>query len=69
VYTACLAVAWLLGVAVRRLWFNPLARIPGPRLAAVTGLYEFYYECILGEKYIFEIEKMHQRYCWLFLHL
>jgi hypothetical protein len=58
-YAACLSVVWLLGLAIVRLWLSPLRRIPGPRLAAATGLYEFYYDCILGGKYIFEIEKMH----------
>lgn len=61
-YATCITVLWLLGLIVTRLLFSPLARIPGPWLAAVTGLYEFYYDCILGGKYIFEIEKMHQRY-------
>jgi hypothetical protein len=66
-YAASLVVAWLLGLAAHRLWFSPLAHIPGPRLAAVTGLFEFYYDCILGGRYIFEIEKMHQQYGWSFL--
>ena len=64
VIAACVVGSWLLALAVDRLWFSPLSRIPGPRLAAATGLYEFYYECILGGKYIFEIEKMHQQYGW-----
>jgi hypothetical protein len=59
---ASIIVSWFVAVAVDRLWLNPLARIPGPRLAALTGLYEFYYECILGGKYIFEIQRMHQHY-------
>ena len=63
---ACIVVSWFVALAVDRLWLNPLARIPGPRLAALTGLYEFYYECILGGKYIFEIERMHQRHGWSF---
>src|SRR4051812_1088850 len=43
---------WFVAVAVDRLWLNPLASIPGSRLAALTGLYESYYECILGGKYV-----------------
>jgi hypothetical protein len=65
---ACIIVSWLVGLAVDRLWLNPLARIPGPRLAALTGLYEFHYECLLAGKYIFEIERMHQHYGRLFLY-
>ncbi|KAF3055212.1 Trichodiene oxygenase [Daldinia childiae] len=51
-------------VVVYRLTFHPLARFPGPVLAASTGLYEAYYQCIKdgGGRYWVEIEKMHQRY-------
>jgi hypothetical protein len=52
--TACIIVSWFMA---DRLWLNPLASIPGPRLAALTGLYEFYYECILGGKYIFRLRE------------
>ncbi|KAI1391889.1 cytochrome P450 [Hypoxylon trugodes] len=53
-----------LSVAIYRLTIHPLARIPGPILAATTGLYEAYYQCIKdgGGRYWVEIEKMHQRY-------
>jgi hypothetical protein len=63
----CILVSWFVGLAVDRLWLNPLARIPGPRLAALTSLYEFHFECLLAGKYIFEIERMHQHYGRLFL--
>ncbi|KAI1779039.1 putative cytochrome P450 [Hypoxylon cercidicola] len=57
----CLVV---LAVVVYRLTIHPLARFPGPVLAASTGLYEAYYQCIKdgGGRYWVEIEKMHQRY-------
>ncbi|GAD94164.1 hypothetical protein AN8309.2 [Paecilomyces variotii No. 5] len=49
-------------VAFYRLYLSPLSRFPGPRIAAVTWLYEFYHDAIRGGKYVWEIEKMHQRY-------
>ena len=51
-------------VIIYRLTLHPLARFPGPVLAASTGLYEAYYQCIKdgGGRYWVEIEKMHQRY-------
>jgi len=49
-------------LAVYRLYFAPLAGFPGHRLAAATGWYEFWYDFVLGGKYIFEIEKMHKKY-------
>lgn len=59
-----LLAAWLLyycGIIIHRLYFSPLAKFPGSKLAA-TGWYEFYYDCWLEGKYLFEIEKMHKKY-------
>lgn len=53
---------YLVGLVVHRLYFSPIARFPGPKIAAATGWYEFYYDCWLNGKYIFEIEKMHKQY-------
>jgi hypothetical protein len=47
---------------IYRFYFHPLSKIPGPRLTAATHLYEFYYDVILGGKFLFQIEKMHQTY-------
>ncbi|KAK2865021.1 hypothetical protein FQN49_003984 [Arthroderma sp. PD_2] len=49
-------------VVVYHLWFSPLAGVPGPRVAAVTGWYEFYWECIKQGRYTFRIEEMHKKY-------
>ena len=45
-----------------RLYFHPLAKIPGPKLTAATSLYEFYYDVICGGRFLFQIEKMHETY-------
>ena len=55
-------VCWTLASSVYQLWFSPLAGIPGPKLAAVTLLYEFYYEAICLGKFTRHIETLHQRY-------
>lgn len=60
-----LAISALLVLCLRavfRLFFHPLSSIPGPKLAAVTGLYDFYYDCILGGKFVFKIEELHKQY-------
>ena len=57
-----LAVISSVTLMTYRLCFSPLAMIPGPKLAAATGWYEFYYDCLLAGKYIFEIERMHEVY-------
>ncbi|KAL4935415.1 hypothetical protein BDV06DRAFT_228854 [Aspergillus oleicola] len=45
-----------------RLYFSPLAKFPGSRLAAATGWYEFYFDYWKSGRYIFEIERMHKVY-------
>ncbi|KAJ3497096.1 hypothetical protein NLG97_g2172 [Lecanicillium saksenae] len=54
VYAVCLGVY--------RLWFSPIAHLPGPRLAALTQYYEFYYDIILGGQYTFKIVELHKQY-------
>lgn len=65
--TAALLVitTWLLyitSLAIYRLYFHPLAKFPGRKMAVVTTWYEFYYELRYGGQYIFEIEKMHKEF-------
>lgn len=45
-----------------RLYFHPLRRFPGPKLAAITNGYEFYHDVLRRGMYIWEIERMHKRY-------
>lgn len=47
---------------IYRLWFSPLAGFPGPKLAAATSLYEFYFDYANNAKYCFKIEEMHRVY-------
>ncbi|KFY46117.1 hypothetical protein V495_02642 [Pseudogymnoascus sp. VKM F-4514 (FW-929)] len=57
--------AWLVYVvtqAVYRLYFSPIANFPGPKLAAVSFWYEFYYDVVQGGQYTFEIGRMHEKY-------
>jgi hypothetical protein len=48
--------------AIRRLYLHPLAHIPGPRLAALTWWYEFYYDVIQPGQFVFHIQKLHKKY-------
>ncbi|KAJ6139929.1 hypothetical protein N7471_006415 [Penicillium samsonianum] len=47
---------------VYHVYFHPLSKFPGPKLAAATFLYEFYYDVIKSGMYIWEIERMHEKY-------
>ncbi|KAL1595330.1 hypothetical protein SLS60_010021 [Paraconiothyrium brasiliense] len=60
--TLVVSIFYAVGLLVYRLKFAPLAGFPGPKLAAITGWYEFYYDWWLGGKYLFHIEKLHQEY-------
>ncbi|KAI9706195.1 MAG: hypothetical protein M1820_004956 [Bogoriella megaspora] len=54
VYTICLTI-W-------RLYFSPLAKYPGPKIAAATLWYELYFDLIKGGQFFQEIDRMHSVY-------
>jgi hypothetical protein len=58
------AVLFLYGVSrvAYRLYLHPLAKFPGPKLAAATQFYEIYYDIVKKGKFIWEIERMHEVY-------
>ncbi|KAL4881704.1 cytochrome P450 [Aspergillus karnatakaensis] len=60
--TAVVSALWTAGEAIRRLYFHPLAHIPGPRLAALTWWYEFYFDAIQPGQYVFKIQELHKQY-------
>ena len=57
-----LSVTCIAIITSYRLFFSALSEFPGPKIAAVTGYYEFYYDFFRKGTYVFEIEKMHERY-------
>ena len=52
----------LLVLVLRRLVLSPLAGVPGPKIAALTAWYEFYWDCPRKGHYMFKIEEMHRQY-------
>ena len=59
---AALVVACAIGLAVYRLYFHPLAGFPGPRLAAVSTVYEAYYDIVLQGQYWKKVSSLHDQY-------
>jgi hypothetical protein len=55
-------VAYLIGLMVYRLYFSPIAKFPGPKLAALTRWYEFYYDVVLRGKFSDHITELHKIY-------
>jgi hypothetical protein len=55
-------LAWTIYGAIWRLFLSPLSKFPGPKLAALTLWYEFYFDVVKEGVYIWEIERLHKIY-------
>ncbi len=68
VLSTCLGVLvlWLAASALYRCFLHPLAKVPGPVLAAITPLYGFYYNALKGGLFYLEIERLHREYGMLY---
>jgi hypothetical protein len=53
---------YLCGLAFYRLYLSPIAKFPGPKLAALTLWYEFYHDVVRGGQYVFKINELHDQY-------
>ncbi|KAF2090333.1 putative cytochrome P450 [Saccharata proteae CBS 121410] len=57
-----LGLLYYTGIAVYRLFFHPLASVPGPKLAALTSWYEIYWDIFKEGQYMWQIDAMHDKY-------
>ncbi len=60
-------IIYCLAVTFYRLFLHPIARFPGPKSAALTRWYEFYYEIVQQGQMTFHIQDLHKKYGRLFL--
>ncbi|KAK5653086.1 hypothetical protein OQA88_9373 [Cercophora sp. LCS_1] len=59
---AAVTALWTACLVVYRIFFHPLASVPGPTLAAATRLYAFYFNIVKGGTFYLEIERLHKVY-------
>jgi len=57
-------IFWFVYESLWRLYLSPLSKFPGPKLASWTLWYEFYFDVVRdgGGQYVWEIERMHEKY-------
>ncbi|KAF4987439.1 hypothetical protein FDECE_15429 [Fusarium decemcellulare] len=56
------AVVYVVVTCIYRLYLSPLAKFPGPKIAALTPWYNGYHDLVNGGQYIWVIEEMHRKY-------
>ena len=56
------SVLYLCYVTVYRLFLSPISDFPGPKLAAWTYWYEFWYDVVAEPEYTFKIGRLHKKY-------
>ncbi|KAF7336640.1 Cytochrome P450 [Mycena venus] len=61
-YVPAAIALYFASLAFYRLFLHPLARFPGPKLAAITRYYEAYYDIVQNGQYVFRVQDMHKKY-------
>ena len=62
VLASAVLIIYIVVGSIYRLYLSPICSFPGPKLAAVTLWYEFYYDVVLGGQYLFHLRDLHARY-------
>ena len=58
----CALIVYVVGLGIYRIWFSPIAHIPGPLLGRLTTWVEFYYDVVLRGQYVFRVQELHKQY-------
>ncbi|KAH8746389.1 cytochrome P450 [Diaporthe sp. PMI_573] len=54
--------SYIIAITIYRLYLHPLAKFPGPKICAVTSLFELWWDFVGQGAYLYRIEKMHSIY-------
>ena len=65
--SAFTALVYTIYGVIYRLYLSPIAKFPGPKVAALSFWNELYYDVIKRGEYVWEIRKMHEEYGTYFL--
>ncbi|KAL5610623.1 hypothetical protein FOBRF1_006740 [Fusarium oxysporum] len=55
-------MSYLVCKAIYNVFFHPLSKFPGPKIAAIGSYYEFYHDVFKDGTYLWKIEEMHRKY-------
>ena len=61
-YFVIVGLSYLFLKTLYRVTFHPLARFPGPRLAAITSLWAASYDCSAEDSVIKHLHALHKKY-------
>jgi hypothetical protein len=53
---------YIASLYIYRLTLHPLAKYPGPKLAALSNWYEFYYDVYQQGEFTFHLQELHEIY-------
>lgn len=62
VLLVCIVVVYNVALVIYRLLFSPLAQFPGPKLAAASLWYQYYYDVVQRGRYTWKIAELHAQY-------
>jgi hypothetical protein len=60
--TGTILIARLLQILAWRWWFHPLSSVPGPRLAAVSSLWQMWQDVVRDGDAARAIDRLHREY-------
>ncbi|KAL4979754.1 putative benzoate 4-monooxygenase cytochrome P450 [Aspergillus desertorum] len=61
-YGLAVSLVYFTSLIIYRLCLHPLAHIPGPPLARITFLFEWYYDLLLGGRFRYQLKRLHEKY-------